>query len=188
MRKVFGLLTLSAAMLLTSCSPSSTIEGTVRNVTEHTITITTEDNANVTFSTRGAKMHCGAGIHRGSPVTIDFKESIADGFGNATRVEAPERYNLLVGRWVAHCEQEPEAVHGFDLLPGGNVVEIGDHSIIYNRWRLDGDTLSLAESDENLDEEIFDLVHHWTIEHLDRSTLTLYGYDQRWSFARSERQ
>ena len=132
-----------------------------------------------------------AGIHCGSPVTIEFKGEIVDSFGNAVRVEAPEEYNLLIGRWVAPYDspyaEKTDMLHGFELLPDGSVIEIGEHSIIYNYWRYADGKLSLAEYEECLDEEIFDLVNHWQVEHLDRSTLTVSGYGWRWMFARSER-
>ena len=187
MKRLIGVLVVSAAVLMMSCVQSGRIEGVVRDIAENTITIIAEDDTLVTFSTRGAKFLCDAGIHCGSPVTITFRGDITDGFGNAERVEAPEDYNLLVGRWVASYEDAPEFVHGFELLPDGDVIEIGDHSIIYNCWRYADGVLSLAEEEENLDEEIFDLVNHWQVEHLDRSTLTVSGYGQTWIFARSQR-
>ena len=188
MKRVFVAMVM---VLMMSCAQSGTIEGTVRDITENTITITTDDNTLVTFSTRCAKFRCNAGIHCGSPVTIEFKGEIVDSFGNAVRVDAPEEYNLLIGRWVAPYDspyaEKTDMLHGFELLPDGSVIEIGEHSIIYNYWRYADGKLSLAEYEECLDEEIFDLVNHWQVEQLDRSILTVSGYGWRWMFARSER-
>jgi hypothetical protein len=107
-------------------------------------------------------------------------DDIADGFGNARSVVAPEEYNLLIGRWVAPYNspfaENPEMLHGFELLPDGSVIEIGEHSIKYNCWRLRDNKISLAEYVENLDMDSFDFVHHWRIEHLDNSILTI-SYD-----------
>ncbi len=187
MDRAFRFAVLSVVMLLASCSTSGEVEGKVSDLTENTITVTTAKNEIVTFSTRDAKMCCPAGIHRGSPVTVEFKGEITDGFGCAKRVNAPEDYNLLLGRWIAPCKWAPECMCGFELLPDGTVIEIGDHAILYNCWRFVDGTLSFAEVEECLDEEIFDLAHHWKVEHVDHSTLTLSGYEQTMTFARSER-
>ncbi len=187
MAKIVGSLAVMVAMLLASCVRPCRVEGTVSDISENTITITTAENAIVTFSTRGAKMCCPAGIHRGSPVIVEFSDDVSDGFGNAERVEAPEEYNLLIGRWIAPCGGNPECMHGFELRPDGEVIEIGDHSILYNYWRYADGTLSLAEAEENLLIDRFDLAHHWTIEHIDHSTLTISGYGRTETFARGER-
>lgn len=174
------------ALLFIACSQPREIEGVIRDRTEHTLTIATERDV-ITFSTRGAKIVAPAGIHRGSPVVVAYEGEIADGFGNAERIEVPEEYNLLIGRWMAPCDEYHEEMHGFELMPDGEVMEIGDHSIIYNYWRYADGKLSMAEYKENLDEEIFDLVHHWRVELVDRTTLTISGYGESYIFARTSR-
>ncbi len=187
MQRGLGVIGLLSALLIVACTQQGKVEGTVSDITENTITIVTTDGSLVTFSTRDAKVTAPAGIHRGSPVTVGFKEEIADGFGNAKRVVVPEEYNLLIGRWMAPCDEYHESMHGFELMPDGEVLEIGDHSIIYNFWKYANGKLSMAEYRNHLDEEIFDMVHHWHIEYLDRSTLTISGYGYNYTFARSSR-
>ena len=188
---LFGILVFLFTTLFDSCARHDEVEGVVCEVTDNTLTIKTEQDDLVTFSTRGARVQCPAGIYVGSPVKVGYMDDIADGFGNARSVVAPEEYNLLIGRWVAPYNSpfadNPEMLHGFELLPDGSVIEIGEHSIIYNYWRYADGKLSFAEVEDGLDEEIFDIVNHWKVEHLDNSTLTISGYDLRWTFARSER-
>jgi hypothetical protein len=177
---LFGILVFLFTTLFDSCAHHDEVEGVVCEVTDNTLTIKTNDNVLVTFSTRRAKMRCPAGIYPGSPVKVSYMDDIADGFGNARSVVAPEEYNLLIGRWVAPYNspfaENPEMLHGFELLPDGSVIEIGEHSIKYNCWRLRDNKISLAEYVENLDMDSFDFVHHWRIEHLDNSILTI-SYD-----------
>lgn len=182
------LLLLAFAAVISSCTRSYTIEGTVRDVAEHTLTVKTKELGVVTFLTREAKMRCPAGIHRGSPVEVTISGDITDGFSVADRVVAPEAYNLLIGRWVAPCEENPELLCGFELLEDGEMIEIGDHSIPYNCWRLKDDTISVAESDENLDIDLFDFAHHWHIEELNDSILVISYCGKTKTLVRSERK
>ena len=173
---LFSILVFLFSTLFDSCTRCDVVEGKVCEVTENTLTITTQCDNKLTFSIRDARMYSPAGIHRGSPVTVTYVDDIVDGFGNARTVNVPESYNLLIGRWVAPCSDNPDVMHGFELLENGDVIEIGSHSIIYNCWRFDGSRLSMAESAENLDVDHFDFAHHWKIEHLDHSMLTIsYG-------------
>ena len=167
-----SLVIFALVVFMTSCSQSNRIEGTLREVTENTLTITAEDDRLVTFSTRGARIVAPAGIHCGSPVEVSYADDITDGFGNADRVEFSERYNLLIGRWVTPYKECPDMLHGFELLEDGSIIEIGDHSIIYCFWKSFDDTLVLAEVDD-LDCEPYEFVQHWKIEHLDKSSLTI---------------
>lgn len=160
----------------------------MHDITDNTLTLVCEEGSMITFSTREAQFHCPGGAHKGSPVTVSYCDDISDGFGNAASVEMPERYNLLIGRWLAPCTEEPEKMHGFELCEDGSVLEIGDHSIIYNHWRVtDDDTLSLAETEEGLDCDLFDVAQHWHIDHLDHSTLTISYGEMSESFARKSR-
>ncbi len=186
-QKISYAVSLLSVLLFVACSQLKDVEGTVCDITEHTLTIATESEEVITFSTRGAKIVAPAGVHRGSPVVVSYEGEIADGFGNAERIEAPEEYNLLIGRWLAPSDKYHESMHGFELMPGGEVLEIGDHSIVYNCWKYADGELSMAECREHLDEEIFDLVHHWSIESVDRSMLTISGYGQSYTFARTTR-
>ena len=182
------LLLLVVAAVISSCGRSYSIEGTVQEVAEHTLTVKTEGLGVVTFLTRDAKMRCPAGIHRGSPVEVTISDVIVDGFAVADRVVAPETYNLLIGRWVAPYEENPELMYGFELLEDGEVIEIGEHSIPYNCWRLKDNTISMAECEENLDIDRFDFAHHWYIEEFDGLTLTISYSGMTRTFARSERK
>ena len=160
----------------------------MQDVAEHTLTVKTESLGVVTFLTREARMRCQAGIHRGSPVVVTISGDIVDGFSVADRVVVPETYNLLIGRWVAPCEENPELMHGFELLEDGEVIAIGEHSIPYHCWHLNGDTLSMAECESNLDADQSDLAHHWHIEHLGEETLTISCCGKTKSFARTSRK
>ena len=186
-----GLVILSVVTMMISCERIQKVEGTVRDITDNTLTISCPDGGIVTFSTRKARFVTPSGIHRGSPVEVSFKSELSDGFGNATRVEAPETYNLLIGRWVAPYNSpyadNPELLHGFELLEDGSVIEIGEHSITYNCWRLRDNRISMAEYVENLDMDSFDFVHHWHIDYLDSSILTISYDGMTKTFARVER-
>ena len=179
---ILGIIAAVVAALFSSCTRTSTIEGVVHEVTENTITVTTDGDTKVTFSTRGTKMSCPVGIRRGSPVVVGYSDDISDGFGNARTIKAPETYNLLIGRWEAPCKEMPELKHGFELMEDGSIVEIGDHSIIYCYWKSFDNTLVLSECDDL--EEDFEFCQYWRIESLNQSTLTISRCGQTETFAR----
>ena len=184
---ILALISILVSMISPSCMENHTIEGTVHDVTENTLTVALDEGRMVIFSTRDARMRCPAGIHRGSPVEVTFSDDVSDGFGNADRVVAPETYNRLLGRWVAPCVEDPEMKHGFELLDNGDVIEIGDHSIPYNCWRLDDEEILMAECAENLDGDLCDSAHRWHIESLDHSMLVVGRNGVREAYARSSR-
>lgn len=181
--RIFALIAIVATVLFSSCSRRALLEGVVRELTENTITVMTDDQK-VTFSTRGSKMRCPAGIHRGSPVVVSYCDDISDGFGNARTIEAPESYNLLIGRWEAPYEEVPELTHGFELLEDGSIVEIGDHSILYCYWKSFDSTLILSECDD-LSED-FEFCQYWEIVSLSPSMLTISRGGETQTFARTD--
>ena len=85
---IIGIIVALFSSLFNSCTPSDTIEGEVRDITKNTITIVTESDSVVTFSTRRAKMKGTTEAIRGSHVEISFSDDISDGFGNALIIES----------------------------------------------------------------------------------------------------
>lgn len=172
--KQIRLFTAIAALGLTACQSDApkTVSGIITDATMNTVMVTDQDGKSTPFSTIDAQKTVQDGILIGDSVTITYQGIIADGAEiKALTMDVKPAQSPLFGSWVEPIPGIGGEM-GIQINRGGGASSINMHTLVFNSWSKDGNTLTLTGQSIGNGQTI-DFSDKYNIDRVDADSLIL---------------